>query len=205
VPILVPAHPLFGEGVRAERAVWEVLRDQLPDEAVLLRSLRVQERQNEYEADIVVLIPGAGWAVIEVKGGDVRRVDGAWEQRQKGLWQPIDPVGQAQSCRHVLQCYLARHGSSAEHSRAVHMVAVPDCDVGDDIESPGLPRPLLIDRHDLKQAFHKVLQPSTCTVRAAHLCRMPEWPRCFACSPGPTWRRPTYSPFTPNMMSGFGR
>ena len=80
MPILVPAHPLFGEGV------WEVLRDQLPDEAVLLHSLRVQERQNEYEADIVVLIPGAGWAVIEVEGGDVRRVDGACEQRQKGRW-----------------------------------------------------------------------------------------------------------------------
>ena len=52
MPILVPAHPLFGEGARAERAVWEVLRDQLPDEAVLFHSLRVQERQNEYEADI---------------------------------------------------------------------------------------------------------------------------------------------------------
>lgn len=158
MPILVPAHPLFGEGVRAERAVWEVLRDQLPDEAVLFHSLRVQERQNEYEADIVVLIPGAGWAVIEVKGGDVRRIDGAWEQRQKGHWQSIDPVGQAQDCRHVLQRYLVRHGSSAAHSRAVHMVAVPDCDVGDDVESPGLPRPLLIDRNDLKQAFQKVLQ-----------------------------------------------
>ena len=158
MPILVPALPLFGEGVRAERAVWEVLRDQLPDEAVLFHSLRVQERQNEYEADIVVLIPGAGWAVIEVKGGDVRRRDGVWQQRQKGVWQPIDPVGQAQDCRHVLQRYLARHGSSAEHSRAAHMVGVPDCEVGDGVESPGLPRALLIDRHDLKEAFHKVLR-----------------------------------------------
>lgn len=51
---------------------------------------------------------GAGWAVIEVKGGDVRRHEGAWEQRQKGLWRRIDPVGQAQDCRHVLQRYLAR-------------------------------------------------------------------------------------------------
>ncbi len=158
MPILVPAHPLFGEGVRAERAVWEVLRDQLPDEAVLFHGLRVQERQNEYEADIVVLIPGAGWAVIEVKGGDVRRLDGVWQQRQKGVWRTIDPVGQAQDCRHVLQRYLARHGSSAQHSRAVHLVAVPDCDVGDDLESPGTPRPLLIDRHDLSEAFRKVLR-----------------------------------------------
>ena len=86
------------------------------------------------------------------------RVDGAWEQRQKGLWQPIYPLAQAQDCRHVLQRYLARHCSTAEHSRAVHMVAVPDCNMDGYVESPELPRLLLIDRHDLKQAFHKVLK-----------------------------------------------
>lgn len=58
----------------------------VPDEAVLLHSLRLQERQLEYEADLVVLFPGAGWAVIEVKGGDVRRQDGVWEQRHQGQW-----------------------------------------------------------------------------------------------------------------------
>ena len=68
MPILVPVHPLFGDGGRAERAVWEVLADQLPDEAVLFHSLRLQEGRHEYEADVVVLVPGAGWAVIEVKG-----------------------------------------------------------------------------------------------------------------------------------------
>jgi hypothetical protein len=158
VPILLPVRPLFGEGGRAERAVWEVLRDQLPDEAVLFHSLRLQERQREYEADIVVLIPDAGWAVIEVKGGSVRRHEGVWEQRQEGLWRPIDPVGQAQDCRHVLQRYLARHGSQAEHSRAVHLIALPDSEVDDRFESPGLPRPLLIDRQDLKQVVHKLLR-----------------------------------------------
>ena len=82
--MLVPVHPLFGDGGRAERAVWEVLRGQLPDEAVLFQGLRLQERQHEYEADLVVLLPGAGWAVSEVKGGDVRREEGVWEQRQQG-------------------------------------------------------------------------------------------------------------------------
>jgi len=157
MPILVPSHPLFGDGGRAERAVWEVLRDQLPDDAVLFHSLRLQDRQREYEADLVVLLPGVGWAVIEVKGGDVRRQDGVWEQRQQGVWRQIDPVGQAQDCRHVLQRYLARHGSQAEYSRAVHLVALPDRDADDHFEAPGLPRPLLIDRRDLKEVVHKVL------------------------------------------------
>jgi Nuclease-related domain/UvrD-like helicase C-terminal domain len=158
VPILVPVHPLFGDGGRAERAVWTVLRDQLPDDAVLFHSLRLQERQREYEADIVVLIPDAGWAVIEVKGGDVRRDQGTWEQRQEGYWRSIDPVGQAQTCRHVLQRYLVRHGSQAQHSRAVHLVALPDCDVGEGFESPGLPRLLLIDRQDLKHVVQNLRQ-----------------------------------------------
>jgi hypothetical protein len=158
VPILVPVDPRFGDGGRAERAVWEVLRDQLPEEAVLFHSLRVQEGQHEYEADLVVLLSGAGWAVIEVKGGDVRRHEGVWEQRQQGQWQRIDPVEQAQSCRHVLQRYLARHGSQAEYSRAVHLVALPERDASDRFEAPGLPRALLIDRQDLNQAAQRVRQ-----------------------------------------------
>ena len=158
MPILVPAHPLFGDGGRAERAVWEALRNHLPDDAVLFHSLRMQERQHEFEADLVVLLPGAGWAVIEVKGGDVRRQEGVWEQRQQGTWRRIDPVGQAQDCRHVLQRSLARHGAQAEHSRAVHLVALPDRDADDRFEAPGLPRSLLIDRQDLKQVVHALLQ-----------------------------------------------
>jgi hypothetical protein len=155
---LVPAHPLFGDGERAERAVWEALRDQLPDDAVLFHGLRLQERQHEYEADLVILLPGTGWAVIEVKGGDVRRQDGVWEQRQKGVWHRIDPVGQAQNCRHVLQRSLGRYALQAEHSRAVHLVALPDRDAGDSFEAPELPRALLIDRQDLKHVLQRLRQ-----------------------------------------------
>lgn len=156
--ILVPVHPLFGDGERAERVVWEALRDQLPEDAVLFHGLRLQERRHEYEADLVVLIPGTGWAVIEVKGGDVRRQDRVWEQRQQGTWHRIDPVAQVQDCRHVLQRSLARYGSQAEHSRAVHLVALPDRDADADFEAPELPRALLIDRQDLKQVSHKLRQ-----------------------------------------------
>src|SRR5450631_3333820 len=137
---LLPAQPRFGDGERAERAVWEALRDQLPDDAVLFHGLRLQERQHEYEADLVVLLPGAGWAVIEVKGGDVRRRNGVWEQRQQGIWRRIDPVGQVQDCRHVLKRSLGRWFSQAEHSRAVHLVALPDRDTQAGFEAPELPR-----------------------------------------------------------------
>jgi hypothetical protein len=158
VPILVPVSPLFGDGERAERAVWEALRDQLPDDAVLFHGLRLQERRHEYEADLVVLLPDAGWAVIEVKGGDVRRQDGVWEQRQQGSWHRIDPVAQAQDCRHVLQRSLSRYGSQAELARAVHLVALPDRDADANFEAPELPRAQLIDRRDLRDLDHRLRQ-----------------------------------------------
>lgn len=97
-----------------------------------------------------------GW--IEVKGGDVRRQDGAWEQRQEGHWRPIHPVRQAQDCRHVLQRSLARYGAKAARSPGVHMVALPDRDAGDGFEAPGFPRSMLIDRQDLKQIVHVLLR-----------------------------------------------
>lgn len=50
-------------------AVWAALRDQLPDDAVPLANLRFTGRKGDLEADLVVSIPGAGVAVLEVKGG----------------------------------------------------------------------------------------------------------------------------------------
>jgi Nuclease-related domain/UvrD-like helicase C-terminal domain len=158
MPILVPVHPHFGDGERAERAVWEALCEQLPDDAVVFHGLRLQDRRHEHEADLVVLLPGAGWAVIEVKGGDVRRQDGEWQQRQQGIWHRIDPVVQAQDCRHVLQRSLGRYAAQAEHSRAVHLVALPDREADAGFEAPELPRALLIDRQDLKDLDHRLRQ-----------------------------------------------
>ena len=157
MPRLVPTEPDFFEALRAERTVWTSLRTQLADEAVLFHGQRFQERALEAEADLIVAIPGAGWAVIEVKGGDVRREQGQWEQRQKGVWTRIDPVGQAQTCRHVLQRYLQRHGSAAYKARTVHMIAVPDRDVPSDFESPDCPRALVLGRNDLATAAQRVL------------------------------------------------
>ncbi len=69
MPRCYPLVPGFGSGRTAERQVWEVLRDQLPADAALLYSVTMIERAVEYEADLVVGWPGAGVAVIEVKGG----------------------------------------------------------------------------------------------------------------------------------------
>lgn len=158
MPRCFPDVPVFRDGGRAERAVWDALREQLPDDALLFHGRRFQERRQEYEADLIVGVPGAGWAVIEVKGGDVRHQGGAWEQKQKGVWQRVDPVGQAQDCRHVLQRHLKRLGVSAARSPAVHLVAVPDRDVPQGFETADLPRSMLLARGDVATAYTRLLK-----------------------------------------------
>ena len=78
----------------AERVVWQALRDQLPDDAVLWSNLALSDRKGDSEADLVVLWPGVGVATVEVKGGHITRdVDGSWVQvHRDGRRSPIDPV-----------------------------------------------------------------------------------------------------------------
>jgi hypothetical protein len=157
MPRLVPPQPDFGPERLAEKTVWTALREQLPDDAVLIHGQRVQERRQEYEADLVVAVPGAGWAVIEVKGGDIRRERGQWQQRQQGTWRPIDPVGQAQDARHVVQRHLGRLGVAAARSAAAHLVAFPDRDVPATFDAPDCPRTMVIARRDLPLAASVVV------------------------------------------------
>ena len=125
-PRCYPPQPEFGQGRTAERRVWEVLRDQLPDDAALLHSVAMIERANEHEADPIITWPGAGIAVVEVKGGHVSRHHGQWYQSTCGDTRPIkDPVVQAQDCKHVLHRLLLEHDSEAAAARSAHLVAFP--------------------------------------------------------------------------------
>ncbi len=69
MPRLLPPSPEWVDGRHGERAVWEALRDQLPDDVALLHSVWLVEEDREYEADLVVAWPGVGTCVVEVKGG----------------------------------------------------------------------------------------------------------------------------------------
>ena len=102
------------------------LRDQLPDEAALLHSVPMIEGTAEHEADLVIAWPGAGIAVVEVKGGHISRRRGQWHQSSGGETRPIkDPVVQAQDCKHVLHRLLAQNRSEAATARTAHLVAFP--------------------------------------------------------------------------------
>ena len=71
MPQTFPESPEFPPGFEAEQCVWEALRAQLPEDAVLISGQRITGDEVEAELDLLVLWPGVGNAVIEVKGGQV--------------------------------------------------------------------------------------------------------------------------------------
>ena len=153
MPHLYPSAPLWPDDSGAERAVWEALVEQLPDEAALFHGLRLQNGPHEHEIDLLVAWPGFGLAVIEVKGGRVTRDGQGWWQQGRGSRHRIDPVAQVQGARHALTTILREHGLSAGHARAVHVVAFPYQYLPRSWQALELPRPMAVDRADLEASF----------------------------------------------------
>ena len=107
-----------------ERQVFERLAsDPQADGWIVLHSLALAEhvRQNQGEADFVVVVPGYGVAVIEVKSHKkvARSPDGRW---RLGNHPPTDrgPFQQANEAMHSIRAYLRAHGADL---RAVPLVS----------------------------------------------------------------------------------
>jgi hypothetical protein len=156
-PLCYPLEPEFGRHRTAERRVWEVLREQLPDEAALLYSVSMIEGAAEHEADLVVAWPGIGVAFVEVKGGHISRREGQWYQSSGGSTWPIkDPIVQAQDCKHVLHRLLVQRGSDAASARSAHLVAFPFTSVDPGFSYAGCPRGMILGRNDMASAASRV-------------------------------------------------
>jgi hypothetical protein len=147
-PRLLPESPAFES--TAEEAVWTVLRDQLPDDAVLLANVALTDRKGDCEADLAVLWPDVGIVTIEVKGGHITRDhDGSWVQVAKnGHRKTIDPVYQAHRTHYALGSFIFGH-TSLTHLRMTHLVAFPYTHVDNDFAAPGCPRWRVIDQLDV--------------------------------------------------------
>src|SRR5690242_17466588 len=103
---LVPEQPMFTTA--SEEQVWERLRRGAGPEEVLLASLRLTDEDKDHEADLVVLMPGVGIVVVEVKGGAVWCDEDGWWQKSKGRDKKIDPVMQARTTKYAIRDYVAR-------------------------------------------------------------------------------------------------
>ncbi|MGN6608136.1 MAG: NERD domain-containing protein [Jatrophihabitans sp.] len=152
MPICRPESPRFQNG--AEHKVWQTLRDQLGPSDVLISGLRFTDRSKDHEADLVLLLPGRGVVVVEIKGGSVWRAgDGQWFQSRGPGAAPIDPVSQARGCKYALRDYIEhdRRWSAGGRRRVrwTHAVVLPNTDLGPDFDAPEAPRWSVADRTDL--------------------------------------------------------
>jgi len=146
-PRCLPDAPLWQQGHEAERAVWQALRDALPDEVVLLHSLAFVDGTRECETDLVVLWPGQGIAVIEVKGGQVACRDRQWTQSGRAMRNPLEQAGDA---RHALVRYLKRQTSDLGATRTATLVALPGTDVPPTWSAPDCARSMVLDRDQVR-------------------------------------------------------
>jgi hypothetical protein len=137
-PRLIPPSPNFAS--KAEEKVWEALRGQLPDDAFLAANVHLKLHQDTYEADLVVGLPDVGFAVIEVKGGQISRTDAGWQQATRDGLKPIDPAGQADRAKRALDTYARSRGWNHGPIRFESLVAFPDTAIGPEDPGPDAPR-----------------------------------------------------------------
>jgi hypothetical protein len=152
VPICRPEDPRFASA--SERKVWHLLRAQLRPHDLLVANLRVTDERKDHEADLVVAVPGAGVAVIEVKGGAVWHDGDHWQQtRTNGSHRRIDPVEQARTTKYAVRQYVEQdprwRDSGRSRLRWVHVVVLPASRVDQDFALPDCPRWLVVDRDQL--------------------------------------------------------
>ena len=111
----IPDQPDFPDGRHAEKALWDALRSQLPDDVVLPHSVHVRHRRAEHEIDILAPWPGVGLAAFEVKGGRVTIENGKWYQSDGSAKRSAQsPIAQSQGAQHAFKEFIT--ASSARPS-----------------------------------------------------------------------------------------
>ncbi len=148
----VPVAPDFT--THSERIVWQQLRDTLPGGSLLLANRRVTDRSKDHEADLIAVVPGAGVAVIEVKGSTVWHDGSTWLIERRGRPTRIDPVDQARAAKYALREYVESDPRWGSRGRLAwgHLIALPFSAVPDDFALPDCPRWMVIDREQLNDA-----------------------------------------------------
>lgn len=165
----IPESPVFT--TPSEQEVWTLLRDQLGPDDVLLANFHLTSEKRDHELDLVVLMPGFGVLVLEVKGGSVWYDEG-WCQWFRGSqartstsdgvrW--INPVQQARNGKYALRSYVeGRPGwGSRTRIRWAHGVVTPYSTFDADFSVPELQRWALHDRNQLEHLATRVRENAT--------------------------------------------
>ncbi|WP_323099822.1 nuclease-related domain-containing DEAD/DEAH box helicase [Intrasporangium sp. YIM S08009] len=153
-----------GEGARfaheSERLVWERLSGTVADGTVLLPNLRLTSQRKDHELDIVVLMPGVGIVVIEVKGGSVSvDAQGRWWSGGGARRSRVRPVEQCRDGKYALREFIEADPRWKNHRSRVrfgHAVVVPFTDVADDFATTECPRWMISGSRDLDRLAERV-------------------------------------------------
>jgi hypothetical protein len=145
----------------AERLVWELLNRQRGADTAILPNLRLTNDKKDYELDFVVIVPGEGVVVIEVKGGQVWHDGKDWRQGNRNSSKVIRPVLQAMDGKFALRGYVERdprwRDSSRTRIRWGHAVVLPYTALHDDFETPDCPRWMVSGASDLDGLADRVV------------------------------------------------
>jgi hypothetical protein len=151
MPRLNPERPRFANG--AEQQVWQRLCDQLRPSDHVLSGVRITDHAKDHEADNIVLIPGAGVVVIEVKGGSVWHDGTHWRQHRGGQDVIIDPTAQVRATKYALRSYVDSdprwRDADNRRTRWAHAIVLPHTTLPPDFELPDTPRWSIIDASQL--------------------------------------------------------
>ena len=141
----------------SEEQVRASIQRQLRSNEVLLEGTRFTDpRHGDVEADFLILIPGSGIAVLEVKGGDITLNEGQWLASYGNVQRRIDPIEQARRAKHALRRYLDRQNEwNAGLIRAEWFVVMPFTEVTSDMSTEAR-RELLIGKSDLDDLLPRV-------------------------------------------------
>jgi hypothetical protein len=153
----IPEQPDFKDST-AEALVWNALCDQLPDEATVVHGQRLTGDDKDVEIDFLVLWPGNGIAVIEVKGGRVDVIDGTWftsGAQGKRNRLPSPPLEQAMVAKHTLVNYL-RPRLSRMPGPISHLAVMPYTELPGGWDQPDAPRRQLVDGTEIGSLAGKV-------------------------------------------------
>jgi len=131
------------------------------DELIVFHSVAWQSRrggrQGDGEADFVVLTPDLGVLILEVKGGGIEVIDGAWYSTgSDGIRNSIkNPFDQAKDSKYALLNFFKAVDPSLARYPIVHAVVFPDIEVTQ-LLGLNAPREIVIDRVDLDRPMDAI-------------------------------------------------
>lgn len=131
------------------------------DRIIVFHSVAWQSRrggkQSDGEADFVVLVPDLGILILEVKGGGIEVIEGAWfSTGWDGVRHAIkNPFEQAKDSKYALLAFLKGLDPALARYPIVHGVVFPDVSV-DCLLGFSAPREIIIDRADLKHSAEAI-------------------------------------------------